>query len=904
MSGRARPPPPEQSAWGDALTEPGDRVGPYRLVRPLGAGGMGEVFLAWDDRLARPVAIKQVRREVAPDPARRERLRREARAAARLSHPNIVQVYDILEAEDGGDSIVLEYVAGRSIAELLQGGPLPLPLAASLARQIAAGLAAAHAAGLVHRDLKAENVLVDEERRARILDFGLAKPLDGTDPTLTEHGAVLGTWRAMAPEQARGEAADARSDLFSLGVLLYEMLTGVSPFAGRTAMETLRRLDSETPPLVTALRPEIPPELAALVATLLEKDPAHRPPDAFAVARNLQAIAARSGIELADAAPSGSRADFSLAPGDTPTFAPLTRRPPELRPEPEATSLTGRVVRPQARRLAMALIALLAVASAGLLLVERLPLFARPPLRVAVLRPVVAAGSSNDLDLAASGTLIAEIRFLLALEGVTPLEPSQIGDVKGSPRAVARAVSADEVLAATLEGAGRTAYVALRRVRAADGAVAWTERIPVPAAPEEALLLANAVATALRRAYPEPRLRPGAPDLDARAEDYTRFLQIKQRLDDGKAPREPELARIEALAATSPRLLDAYLQAASLAVNLYRDTKDKDYLLRARAALERARAIAPEYPPCLSVAVLLAVAEGRWPEAEERIADLAKLMPGDPIVTLQRCRLADARGRLDEAVGLLRQVVAQRPTWRDLHWLARLELRRGEIAPARRHLEEALRLTPGNTWLLATLAELELLHGDLRRAERTYLELIAAGPERSDLTNLGLVRYLLGDYQGAIDSYRRALAIAPGHINVTLNLADAELALGHAAAAQARYQEVLRRIQAKEEGAPLDPVERTTAAQCLARLGRPHEAVAAALEALQEHPDEAEVTFQSSLVFALAGEDASALALAKKATALGVQSRWFTTPGFERLRNDAWFRSLVSAPASRARSAS
>jgi serine/threonine-protein kinase len=141
------------------LSEAGtDRIGPYRLIRRLGMGGMGEVFLAYDDRLERPVAIKQVRRESARDPSRRERLLREARAAARLNHPNIVQVYDILEADPGdaesGDSIVMEYVSGRSVAELLHAGPLPLPTAIGLARQIAGGLAAAHAAGLVHRDLK------------------------------------------------------------------------------------------------------------------------------------------------------------------------------------------------------------------------------------------------------------------------------------------------------------------------------------------------------------------------------------------------------------------------------------------------------------------------------------------------------------------------------------------------------------------------------------------------------------------------------------------------------------------------------------------------------------------------------------------------------------------------------
>ncbi|HEY2738993.1 MAG TPA: serine/threonine-protein kinase, partial [Thermoanaerobaculia bacterium] len=350
-----------------------ERIGPYRLIRRLGMGGMGEVFLAYDDRLERPVAIKQIRREAAANPALRERLLREARAAARLSHPNIVQVYDILEAagdgdsNDRGDSIVMEYVAGRSVAEMLGPGPLSLAQTVELARQIAAGLAAAHAAGLVHRDLKSENVLVDREGRARILDFGLAKPLD-SDSTLTEHGAVLGTYRAMSPEQSRGEPADARSDLFSFGVLLYEALTGVSPFAGRTPIETLRRIDEAAPRPVTALRPEVPSELAALVHALLEKDPGRRPADAAGVARELQSLASLPELAETGEMRAGSSLSASVL-ADTPTVVPLSRRPPDRRSgfgsdaDVEPTSPTGRIVRPQARRLAMALLLLLALAA-------------------------------------------------------------------------------------------------------------------------------------------------------------------------------------------------------------------------------------------------------------------------------------------------------------------------------------------------------------------------------------------------------------------------------------------------------------------------------------------------------------------------------------------------------------
>src|SRR6185436_10144084 len=194
------PPPPEAGI-----------IGSYRVEKRLGRGGMGEVFLAWDERLGRRVAIKRVRHGAELD-RQGERLRREARVAARLSHPAVVHVYDLVE-DGSGLAIVMEYVEGRTLAQRAGDG-LPDPrLAVRLARDVAEGLAAAHAAGLVHRDLKAENVVVTMDGRAKILDFGLAKPvlaLEG-DESLTAHGAVIGTCHSMSPEQASGGDVDARS---------------------------------------------------------------------------------------------------------------------------------------------------------------------------------------------------------------------------------------------------------------------------------------------------------------------------------------------------------------------------------------------------------------------------------------------------------------------------------------------------------------------------------------------------------------------------------------------------------------------------------------------------------------------------------------------------------------------
>jgi serine/threonine protein kinase/tetratricopeptide (TPR) repeat protein len=276
-------------------------IGPYRVEAVLGEGGMGEVFLARDEKLQRQVAIKRIRRGLPADARQRARFRREALAVARLNHPAIVQVFDLLETESG-DCLVMERVEGRPLAELIAAGELDLRLILRLGCEIAEGLAEAHSKGLIHRDLKAENVLVTVAGHAKIVDFGLALFLwseeDGRPDSqsgLTQAGMLVGTLHAMSPEQAGGGQVDHRSDLFSLGGLLYEMLAGRPPFRGDNWLDTLRRINAEPPPPLARLRPGLPPALVELVEQLLRKNKEERPANARLVAASLEALAHGAG---------------------------------------------------------------------------------------------------------------------------------------------------------------------------------------------------------------------------------------------------------------------------------------------------------------------------------------------------------------------------------------------------------------------------------------------------------------------------------------------------------------------------------------------------------------------------------------------------------------------------------
>jgi TOMM system kinase/cyclase fusion protein len=280
-----------------------DRIGPYRLEEQIGSGGMGVVYRAYDERLDRWVAVKFIQPGKHEDKVGRERLRREARASARLSHPAIVRIFDMVQTEDG-DGIVMELVEGRTLSQILREGPMELAQGLALAREVASALVEAHAHGVVHRDLKTENIVVTASGRPKILDFGLAKRVEHTEAeaALTVDGMVLGTCRSMAPEQIEGRLIDPRTDLFSFGTLLYETFTGTSPFYDKSVIETLKRVCLHRQPPARETNPRLPEELSDLIDHLLQKDPAQRPQNAQSVLMVLE----RMGLPGGQASGTGS----------------------------------------------------------------------------------------------------------------------------------------------------------------------------------------------------------------------------------------------------------------------------------------------------------------------------------------------------------------------------------------------------------------------------------------------------------------------------------------------------------------------------------------------------------------------------------------------------------------------
>jgi TolB-like protein len=326
----------------------GSTLGHYKVESQLGAGGMGEIFVAEDRRLSRKVALKVLPEKLAQAPERRSRFEREARAVAALNHPNVVTIHSVEEA-GGLVFLTMELVQGETLARLIPATGLPFPKLLGLALPLCEGIAAAHRAGITHRDLKPDNVMVDPQGRVKVLDFGLAKLTAPTDPggpdattqmqVNTEEGLVLGTVAYMSPEQAEGRPVDPRSDVFSLGILLFQMATGRRPFEGASNVSVLSAILRDTPPTVSQVRPGLPRGFNHVVARCLEKDPAARYPSAVELHQDLGALAAGRTVRgrspsrgrwLASAvlvAAAGLGAAYWMRPGPPPPPAAAASRP-------------------------------------------------------------------------------------------------------------------------------------------------------------------------------------------------------------------------------------------------------------------------------------------------------------------------------------------------------------------------------------------------------------------------------------------------------------------------------------------------------------------------------------------------------------------------------------------------
>lgn len=862
-----------------AKAEQPEQIGPYRLGPIIGSGGMGRVYRAWDERLERAVAIKRVHQAGREVSRVRERFRREAKAVAKLNHPAIVQVYDLVEHGDE-DWLVMELVEGHSLTHLLARGELGLDDILLLAREIVAGLAAAHQRGVVHRDLKSENVLVSSDGHAKILDFGLAKQLDAEVSALTAEGVAIGTLRAMAPEQINGEEADARTDLYALGVLLYEALAGANPFLSGSHVSTLKAVLMSRPEPLALKVDGVPAELSRLVDRLLAKERDQRPRDALEVGAELEQIAAGR--------PTTRPLQLSMLPSGAasrPVALPETEAMPRARAGVAvATEPVVATARSRSRGSLAAVATVLGLGCLGLgswwvLRPEPIPPVAR---QIAVLRPEVFGAEAGPARLLAVALREALLSGVGTREGLSAPAPEVVDPIDGGPLEIARALAASEVLSSRADCSGEICEVQLRRI-GSDGSTLWSKGFPVPL--RDLAVVPTAVATHLAQGFADYEMRGNVQRRVVSPEAYSRYLDIAaaHELREGGVTREELLQELATLRREAPELIEGALLASRVhRLRFVEEGRAEDREAAIEFA-ERARVLDPSDPRAAEAAFEALLAAGDIDRAEQALGLLQQAEPGDPRLLSLRAGLASSRGEAAQALALARLAVERLPSWDLLFRAANLEYQQGHPTEARVHLEKLLDRFPGHYDGLSLLAQIETVSGSLDRAVELYEQLVERSRGVAELSNLGVVLMLSGRFDESCDRFEEALGLAPANATVILNLADCRALGGATIEAERRYREVLGLVEAGETGAGLTSL--LLQAQAAAHLEDSAAAVKAINDALRSFPDSVETSYVAGLVFAVLGERASAMHHVREARARGLEPRWFSLPWFETIRS-------------------
>lgn len=628
-------------------------IGSYRLLESLGAGGMGEVYRAADSRLNRQVALKILSPEHARRPHSLERFRREARAVAALNHPNIVTIHSV-EEEQGVHFLTMELVQGTTLNSLISPEGLPLSRLLEIAVPLAEALEAAHERGIVHRDLKPANIMVSDAGRVKILDFGIAKSdsdggatlVDGAmvlDGTLTEAGLVIGTPSYMSPEQGLGNEVDHRTDLFSFGVLLYEMATGERPFVGNSAAETIAAILRDDPPKPSSLNPRLPKALDDLIASCLEKDVSRRVQSARELRQSLQVLFTRL-----------SSPALTL-PTDTGRLTQMRRR---WRTPAAAFALTG------------CLALTLAIAKPQWAQLDLAGSVARQRPGLAVL-PL--GNFSQDPEYFVDGMTDALIASLSDIQGVRVISRQSVMRYKSSSEplpAIARELGVDVIVQGSVMRAGNRVRITAQLIRADPEQQIWARSYERDL--RDVLSLQKEVARAISREIQvklEPadqqRLAAGRPvnpeaydnylkgrhawyqRTSAGFESALRFFRKALDLDPKLALAHAGIADVhsliaffgpvlpsEALAqarkeAQAALKLDPDLADAHVSLGFVQLFADRDWT-RSEASFRRAIALNPSNPTAHQFYSLLLLAQGRRQEGNEQIQLVYDLDPLSP----------------------------------------------------------------------------------------------------------------------------------------------------------------------------------------------------------------------------------------------------------------------------------
>jgi tetratricopeptide (TPR) repeat protein/tRNA A-37 threonylcarbamoyl transferase component Bud32 len=870
----------------------GTKFGVYSILGPLGSGGMGEVYRAFDTRLGREVAVKTLPEEFSRHPERLARFEREARMLAALNHPSIAAIYGLEESEDLR-FIVMELVPGDTLSQKLSEGPLPLDEALKVARQIAEALEAAHERGIIHRDLKPANIKVTPAGRVKVLDFGLAKVFDAKvddsqpdfslSPTIvsdaTQPGVIVGTAEFMSPEQARGKPVDKRTDIWSFGCVLYELLTGRRIFGGETATDVLAAILTAEPRWDLLPR-ETPARIRDLLRRSLQKDPNLRVRD------------------IGDARIEIDQALDVLRTGPLPVVEPPAAPPPP----PPGRRISG-------MRFAAAGAGVLALLL-GVLWIVRRP--ASPPasapgtrfLAVLPFKDLTRQPDGQLLGDAFAETMSARLASVPGVKIVTPRATNEFSAGEKDLERVARSTGASLVLGGAIQRVGDRLRITCSLVRVPEGVHVGGDEVTTGTSDIFAAQdrLAESVLTWLgaKKETGSP-VRPAGVLLSSAAqESYLKAIGALRRYDvaESIATAVNILTDLDRKHPGSPLILAALGRAY---LNEFEITRDPASASRAIAACDAARKLDDRLPEVHTVLGQVLKMTGKPADAT---AEFDRALAEQPSSIDALLGLADAyRATGDSrAEATYRRAVAQQPSyWAVYNQFGFFYFRSGRYAEAIPMFREAIRRRPDSVRVYNNLGAALFKIDGFAEARQAYQSSIRISPSDGAWTNLGNLEYYVGNYRAAAAAFEEATKLTPGKYLYWTNLADAyrwtpELAERAAGA----YKKAVELAERELSLNPDNAEAHATLGICYAKLGRLDPARRHVERALQIEPTNPDHMLYAAIVAGIGGKKEEAIGWVRKAVSAGLgRAQIERDPELKDLRSQPGFAEAIASAKSR-----
>jgi TolB-like protein/Tfp pilus assembly protein PilF/predicted Ser/Thr protein kinase len=764
--------------------EPGSKLGHYEIRSKLGEGGMGEVYLAKETQLDREVAIKFLPLNLIEDEHARKRLLREARAAAKLDHPNICSIYEVGEAE-GRSFICMQYVDGETLDARIRREPLNVLESLSIATQVADALAEAHAHRIIHRDIKPLNIMITPRGQAKVMDFGLARYSSEevateaeTQTLLTAPGTVIGTVPYMSPEQVRGDQVDTRTDIFSFGTMLYEMLSGRQPFAAQSAAETASAILTREPPPLARFAPEVPEELQRIVLKCLEKNRDQRFQSARELVIDLENIKRRS--------------ESSQGTFETPEAAKVFIEPPS--PYKWKSHLRLWLV-----LAAAGLVVLIGAGAAYLLLFRPAHIASAAPIQSLAVLPLENLSGDSAQDYFADGMTEALTTELAKIGALRVISRTSAMQYKGAHKAlpeIGRELNVDGIIEGSVVRSGNRVKVTVQLIRAVTDQHIWAEDYIQDLS--DILVLQKNVARDIAR---EVRIQLTAPDtarlsIQAKVNPEAHDLYLRGWFYRNQGTRESlERAReyFQQALDKDPRYAPAYAGLADYysVLPFYTDARPDDVFPKAKQAVANALELDTSLAEAHGIrAYILTYYDWDWVAADREFQIALALNPNDAglrhrysrylssvgriddaLREIERARLLDPNSLLikdnvgviyyfarqyDQTIVILQSIPHDHPESSTAHWGIGLAYeQKGQYDLALPELEKAA--TSKSTNALASLGHLYGLMDRKRDAEQILAELKARGSQENvSGYQFALVEVGLGDHEAAIAALQQA----------------------------------------------------------------------------------------------------------------------------------------------------